>query len=89
MALGAETAQVRRMVVVQGARVVLLGVVIGVVVALLSTRALASLLFGVEAIDIATFAGMSLLLVMVGLLASYVPARRASNVDPVTSLRGD
>jgi putative ABC transport system permease protein len=89
MALGAEAGQVRRMVVVQGATVVALGVVIGVVVALVSTRALGSLLFGVAAVDVATFVGMSASMIAVGLLASYVPARRASSVDPMESLRSD
>src|SRR6185503_13843477 len=81
MALGAEAGQVRRMVVAQGATVVLLGVAIGVAVALVSTRALGSLLFGVAAVDVATFIAMSLSMIAVGLLASYVPARRASSVD--------
>ncbi len=89
MALGAEAGRVRRMVVGQGIRVVGLGVVLGVVVALVSTRALGALLFGVAPIDIPTFIGMSLLLVAVGMLASYMPARRASNVDPMESLRSD
>jgi hypothetical protein len=89
MALGAEASRVRRMVVVQGARVVALGVGIGVVVAILSTRALGSLLFGVKAVDALTFLGMSLSMIGIGLLASYVPARRASKVDPIESLRGD
>ena len=89
MALGARAEQVRSMVVAQGARVVGAGVVIGIAVALASTRALASLLFGVKAVDMATFAGMSASMVVVGLLASYLPARRASNVDPIESLRGD
>jgi putative ABC transport system permease protein len=89
MALGAEAAAVRRMVVAQGARVVAVGVLIGVGVALASTRALASLLFGVKALDAPTFVGMSASMVVIGLLASYVPARRASKVDPIESLRGD
>jgi putative ABC transport system permease protein len=89
MALGAEASRVRRMVVVQGARVVAVGVVIGIVVALASTRALGSLLFGVQALDAPTFVGMSASMVLIGLLASYVPARRASRVDPMESLRGD
>ncbi len=89
MALGAEAARVRRMVVAQGARVVAVGVVIGVAVALGSTRALGKLLFGVQAVDTATFVGMSASMIAVGLLASYIPARRASKVDPIESLRGE
>jgi len=89
MALGAEAGQVRRMVVVQGARVVALGVVIGIGVALASTRALDSLLFGVAPLDIGTFIGMSASMLGIALLASYMPARRASSVDPIESLRGD
>jgi ABC-type antimicrobial peptide transport system permease subunit len=89
MALGAEAAQVRQMVVAQGARVVAVGVVVGLIVALASTRALGSLLFGVAALDPVTFAAMSVSMVLVGMLASYVPARRASRVDPIESLRGD
>ncbi len=89
MALGARADQVRRMVVAQGARVVGAGVVIGIAVALASTRALSSLLFGVQAVDVATYVAMSVSMVAVGLLASYLPARRASNVDPMESLRGE
>ena len=89
MALGARAEQVRRMVVAQGARVVAVGVVIGVAVALAATRALGSLLFGVAAIDAPTFAGMAASMIAVGLLASYLPARRASSVDPIESLRGN
>ena len=89
MALGAEASRVRRMVVVQGTRVVAIGVVIGVAVAIMSTRALGTLLFGVPALDVATFVGMSASMLVVGLLASYMPARRASTVDPMESLRGE
>jgi len=89
MALGAEAGSVRRMVVVQGARVVAIGVTIGIGVALLGTRALGSLLFGVKAVDAPTFVAMSASMVAIGLLASYIPARRASRVDPIESLRGD
>ncbi|HKW00879.1 MAG TPA: ABC transporter permease [Vicinamibacterales bacterium] len=89
LALGARTGQVKRMVVTQGARVVILGIAIGVVVAAISTRALGSLLFGVQAIDLATFTAMSGMMIAIGLLASYLPARRASRVDPIVSLRGD
>ena len=89
MALGATARQVRRMVVVQGARVVAAGVVIGILAALASTRALGSLLYGVTALDGWTFLGMSAGMVLIGLLASYLPARRASSVDPIESLRSD
>jgi len=89
MALGAEAGQVRRMVVGQGARVVAVGVGIGLAVSYWSTKALGTLLFGVTALDAATFVGMSAGMLGVGMLASYMPARRASAVDPVESLRGD
>jgi ABC-type antimicrobial peptide transport system permease subunit len=89
MALGARAREVRRMVVAQGARVMAAGVVVGLAAALASTRALGALLFGVEALDVATLATTSATLLAVGLAASYLPARRASNVDPVESLRGE
>jgi predicted permease len=89
MALGAETSRVLRMVVGQGARVLLVGVVIGLAVAAASTRALRSLLFGVEALDPVTFVAVAGGMVLVGVLAAYLPARRASRVDPIESLRGE
>jgi putative ABC transport system permease protein len=89
MALGAEAGQVRRMVVAQGARIVALGVVIGVGVALASTRALEGLLYDVRAVDAPVFVAMSVSMLLVGLLASWVPARRASRIDPMESLRGE
>jgi len=89
MALGAEAVRVRRMVVLQGARVTLVGVFIGLVVALASTRVLNSLLFGVGALDVVTLITMSSVMVVVALLASYIPARRASLVDPMRSLRAE
>ncbi len=87
MALGAKAAQVRRMVVAHGMRMVGIGVVVGIVAALMFTRTLASLLFGVQPIDAKTFAFMPVTMIGVGLLASYLPARHASNLDPVESLR--
>ncbi len=87
LALGATGADVRRMVVGQGARVVGLGLVLGIVAALASSKVVASLLFGVAAMDPATFGGMSALMAAVGLLACFLPAQRASSVDPVESLR--
>jgi predicted permease len=89
MALGAEASRVRRMVVAQGTRVVAIGVAIGVAVALAFTRALDSLLYGVKAADALTFVGMSACMVGIGLLASYLPAWRASRIAPIESLRGD
>ncbi|MGE3492087.1 MAG: ABC transporter permease [Vicinamibacterales bacterium] len=89
MALGATAFTVRRMVVSQGARVVLIGAVVGIVVALASTRLLNTLLFEIDAVNGVVFATMALAMVAVGLLASYLPARRASNVDPAVSLRTD
>jgi len=89
IALGAEGERVRRMVVLQGARVTLVGLLFGIVAALASTRVLDSLLFGVGALDAMTLIVMSSVMVAVALLASYVPARRASSVDPMESLRAD
>jgi ABC-type antimicrobial peptide transport system permease subunit len=89
MALGATTGLVRRQVVSDGARVVLVGIVVGVVAALASTRFLATLLYDVKAVDPTVFAAMSLMMLGVGMLASYMPARRASSVNPIESLRSD
>ena len=89
MALGAEARHVQRMVVAQGVHVLLVGILMGLGIALVVTRALESLLFGIESADVGTFLSMSAALVLVGLLASYLPARRASSVDPIESLRAD
>lgn len=87
MALGADAFRVRWMVVAQGARVVGVGLAVGLVVALAATRVLGSLLYGVQAIDVATFLVMSLAMAAVGLLASYLPAQRASALDPMEAVR--
>jgi predicted permease len=89
MALGATAATVRRMVVAQGARVVAIGVVIGLLAALAATRPLGAHLFGVTPVDGPTFAAMAVLMLLIGAVAAYVPARRASRVDPCQSLRSD
>lgn len=89
LALGAQVGTVRRMVVAQGARVLAVGVVIGLAVAVLSTRALGTMLYGVDPHDVMTFAGTAVLMAVIGLGATYLPARRASNVDPIVSLRGE
>jgi ABC-type antimicrobial peptide transport system permease subunit len=69
--------------------VLVVGVLVGLGIAVAATRLLESLLFGVEPAYVSTFLGMSAALVAVRLLASYLPARRASSVDPIESLRGD
>lgn len=89
MALGAEARSVRWMFVRQGGQVALVGVVVGVLGAVVLTRYIQTLLFGVERLDVPAFAGMSAVMLAVALLASYVPARRASRVDPVVALRTD
>jgi ABC-type antimicrobial peptide transport system permease subunit len=89
MALGATAAAVRGMVVAQGARVVAIGVVIGLLAALAATRPLAAHLFGVTPVDGPTFAAMAVLMLLIGAVAAYVPARRASRVDPCQSLRNE
>jgi ABC-type lipoprotein release transport system permease subunit len=89
MALGATAAAVRRQVVSQGARVVLAGAIIDVLAAYASTRLLGTLLYDVKAVDPLVFAAMSFVMVGMGVLASYMPARRASAVDPIEALRSD
>ena len=87
MALGARAQEVRRMIVVQGGRLVAIGIAIGLVVALASTRAIGTLLYGVQALDAPTFLAMSAAMLAVGMLASWLPARRASALNPTESLR--
>jgi len=87
MALGASPQQVRRMVVVQGMQLAVVGVVIGVGSALGLTRLMSSLLYGVKPWDPITIALVAVLLSGVTLLATYLPARRASRVDPMVALR--
>ena len=87
MALGAEPREIWRMVLLNGARLAVLGVVLGLAVTLGLTRLMQDLLYGVSANDPGTLVGASTALVSVALLASYVPARRAVRVDPVVALR--
>jgi predicted permease len=87
MALGASLQDVRKMVVRQGMTLALVGIVLGVAAALGLTRLLTSLLYGVKASDPVVLVSAALALGMVALLATYVPARRASRVDPIVSLR--
>jgi predicted permease len=87
MALGARGADVLRLVLSDGARMTLVGIGIGVVAAVILTRLMASMLYGVAPTDPLTFAIVALFLSGVALLACYIPARRASRVDPVIALR--
>ena len=89
LALGARAADVMRMVLGQGMRVVLVGVVIGVGAAFALTRLLSSLLFEVSPTDMSTFLIVAGLLSGVALLACYIPARRATKVDPLMALRNE
>ena len=87
MALGADRSGIRNMVVRQGALLVGVGVALGLAGALVTTRALESLLFGVTTLDLPTLIGVPVLLVTVALAACYLPARRATRVEPMDALR--
>jgi predicted permease len=89
LALGAQRRDVARLVLSQGMKMALSGVALGLLAALGLTRLLAEMLYGVSPTDPATFAVITLLLVMVALLACYLPARRATRVDPLIALRHD
>jgi putative ABC transport system permease protein len=87
MALGAQTADVLRLVLGQGFKLTVIGIAIGLLAAFLLTRFLESLLFGVSGTDVLTFISVSLILTGVALAASLVPARRATKTDPMIALR--
>jgi ABC-type antimicrobial peptide transport system permease subunit len=87
MALGAQRGNVLGLVLGQGARLILIGVGIGVVAALALTRSMSSLLYGISATDPITFGSVILILAAVAFLATFVPARHATQVSPIIALR--
>ena len=89
MAMGAAQGTVVRMVVLQGMRLTALGLGIGLAVAFVITRLMASLLFGVSAGDPPTFLGVAVILAGSALLACWLPARRATRIDPMVALRSE
>ena len=89
MALGAERSRILRMVMRQGLELTVAGSVLGLIGAVALTRVMASLLFGVSTTDAVTFAAVPVVLVATAMLASYIPARRATCVDPVVALRDE
>jgi len=87
MALGANRADVLKMITAQGMRLAVIGVALGLLLSLGLARALSSLLIGVSGYDVTTFVIVSVLLVLVALIACYLPARRATKIDPLVALR--
>ena len=87
MALGARPANILRLIVGESMKLTILGVSLGLVGAYAASRAIKNLLFGVTSTDPFTFVGVTLLLSFVALFASYIPARRASHVGPLTSIK--
>ena len=89
MALGAQRADVLKLVIRQGMILTIVGVLVGLAASFGLTRLIANLLYGIAATDALTFAALSLLLLAVALLACWLPARRASGVDPMIALRAE
>lgn len=87
MALGAQTANVLRLMIAQGMKLMLLGIGLGLAGAFALTRLMKTLLFGVSAADPVTFAVIALLLATIALVACWIPARRAMKIDPMIALR--
>ena len=89
MALGAQSTEVMRMVLMQGMRVIVFGLAVGIAAALIFSRVMKALLFETTVNDPLTFIGVALMFLAVGLAASYVPARRVTKVDPLIALRSE
>ena len=89
MALGAQRADVLRLVLAQGGRISASGIVIGSAASVGLARFMANLLYAVRALDPATFAAVAFMLALIAMVASYIPARRTSRVDPLIALRSE
>ncbi len=89
MAIGAEPEDILRLVLIDGVRMCLAGVGLGLMSAFLLSRVMASQLYGVSATDPVTYAGVAVILTLVALTAAYLPARRTSKMDPVLALQGE
>ena len=87
LALGSDVGRVQRMVMWQGAKLALIGLAIGVPAAYLLAGVLSAVLYGVQPTDPTTLASVALLLVVVGLIACYLPARRVTGVNPMIAMR--
>jgi putative ABC transport system permease protein len=87
LALGAQRSSILQMVLRQGLELTVVGIVTGILGAALLTRVMAALLFGISATDLVTFSGVPVILAIVATLAAYIPAWRATRVDPVVALR--
>jgi len=87
IALGAQRSSIVKLVVRQGMELAIAGIVAGLIGAAALTRVIASLLFGVSATDLVTFSAVPLILAAIALVATYVPARRATRIDPMVALR--
>jgi ABC-type antimicrobial peptide transport system permease subunit len=87
MALGAERSSILGMILRQGLELAAAGVVLGLFGAIGLTRVMSSLLFGVSTTDVATFTAVPVILIATAMLATYIPAMRATRVDPVVALR--
>ncbi|HQR36733.1 MAG TPA: hypothetical protein PLK30_28675, partial [Blastocatellia bacterium] len=85
--LGAQRFDILKLIVVQGMRLVLIGLVAGLAASVALTRLISKLLFGVTATDLPTLAGISLLLSAIAIIACSLPARRATKIDPLQALR--